>query len=133
MQKIVTAAIIQKKGLILIAKRHKASNEGGFWEFPGGKVEYLEKPEDGLIREIKEELNIKIIIESLFGVSSGSYVKEGKKIHLIVLFYFAKYRSGKLKLNEHEEIKLVKPVEMKKYKFVKADRKIVNELNKKIK
>lgn len=132
MQKIVTAAIIQKEELVLIAKRHKDSNEGGFWEFPGGKVEYLEDPEDGLIREIKEELNIKIKIEKIFGVSSGSYIKNSEKIHLILIFYLASYKSGKLKMNDHEEIIWVKPAEMKKYKFVKADRKIVKELNKDI-
>lgn len=132
-QKIVCAAIIQKRGLVLIAKRHAKSNEGGLWEFPGGKVEFMEHPEECIIREIKEELDIKIKVEKLFGVNTGSYVKDNKKVHLILIFYLAKYVSGKLKLNDHEDIKWVKPSEMKKHKFVKADRIIVKELFKKVK
>jgi len=116
-QKIVCAAIIEKKGLILIAKRHAKSNEGGFWEFPGGKVEYLEHPEKCIIREIREELNIKIKVEQVFDVNTGDYIKEGKKVHLVLIFYLAKYVSGKLKLNDHEEIKWVKMSELKKYNF----------------
>ncbi len=62
----VTAALIFKDNLVLIAQRPPESRHAGFWEFPGGKVEPGETFEQGLVREIQEELNLDIEVGPLF-------------------------------------------------------------------
>ena len=60
----VTAAIICKDGKFLICQRPKGKNWQLLWEFPGGKIEAGEKPENALVREIQEELNAKILVKN---------------------------------------------------------------------
>ncbi len=59
----VTAAVIEEDGRILIAKRKKGDRSEGRWEFPGGKVEPGESPEESLKRELREELGIDVAVE----------------------------------------------------------------------
>jgi 8-oxo-dGTP diphosphatase len=55
---IVTAAVVERDGRLLVARRLKGSHMGGFWEFPGGKCEPGEAPEECLARELAEELGV---------------------------------------------------------------------------
>lgn len=63
---IVTAAIIIDSGRVLITQRKREASQGLKWEFPGGKVEDGEDPEDCLVREIKEEINIQIKVQRIY-------------------------------------------------------------------
>ena len=121
----VTAAIIEKEGKILIAKR-KAGDDlfSGLWEFPGGKIEEGETPEECIARELKEELDIEVEVGELITSNKHKYP------HGIfeLLAYRVKHVSGEMVLNDHEEIKWVTADEMSSFEFPPADIPIIKEL-----
>lgn len=120
----VTAAIIERNGKILIAKRKKDKHLGGKWEFPGGKIENHETPEECLKRELKEEFGITIKIGSFIGESLFDY--GDRKIRLIG--YRVKYIFGEFRLNAHEEIKWVFPGDFNKFDFADADVPLIEKI-----
>lgn len=120
----VTAAVIERDGKILIAKRKSTDRMGGRWEFPGGKLNLNESPEECLKRELKEELNIEAQIGEFICRSKFRYML----VPLELLVYRAKYVSGELKALEHDDIKWVLPADLNKYDFVKADIGVVERL-----
>jgi len=123
----VTAAVIEKDGKILIAKRQLGRTLGGKWEFPGGKIEPGETPEECLKRELKEEFDIEAEIGSLLAVSKFRYCF----VPIELLAYRVKHTSGDFKLNDHEEMRWVRSSELSLYDFLSADRSIVEMLLKK--
>ncbi|HHE48144.1 MAG TPA: NUDIX domain-containing protein, partial [Candidatus Acetothermia bacterium] len=60
MRLVVAAALIEREGKVLLAQRHQGDEQGGLWEFPGGKVEFGETPAQALARELSEELGIQV-------------------------------------------------------------------------
>jgi 8-oxo-dGTP diphosphatase len=77
-ERVVTAAIIQKRDYVLLARRSPGEKLAGFWEFPGGKVEKGESPEESLARELREELGIGVkvgpkCVEILHQYDHGSF------------------------------------------------------------
>lgn len=123
---IVTAAVIVKDDKILIAKRKKGNHLESKWEFPGGKLEPNETPEQCLKRELLEEFNIETRIGEFF----SSTIFEYKHTKIELLAYKAVYISGDFKLNAHEELKWVSPSEFDTYDFAEADKPIVIKLKK---
>lgn len=122
--KDVTAAVIVKDGKILICQRSLSDKLSGKWEFPGGKIEEGELPEECLIREIKEELDIHIGVGERLGESVYNYSYDS--INLII--YLATWKSGDIKLNVHNDYKWVTKDEMEKYDFAEADVPFVKKL-----
>jgi 8-oxo-dGTP diphosphatase len=121
----VTAAIIQDSdGKYLLARRKKNSHMEMRWEFPGGKIEEGESPEDCLARELHEEFGITATIGSYFGISEFDY---GEK-HITLLAYRVDNFSGEFEVNAHEEIKWVKLEDFKDYHFADADIPFVEKL-----
>ncbi|MBU1037620.1 MAG: 8-oxo-dGTP diphosphatase MutT [Candidatus Omnitrophica bacterium] len=120
----VTAAVIEKDGKILIAKRRIGDRHGGRWEFPGGKIDAGETPEECLKRELKEELGIEAEIGELICSSTFKYMF----VPLELLVYKVRHISGKFRALDHDELKWVEPSELAKYDFVKADVKVVKKL-----
>ncbi len=120
----VTAAVIKKDGKILIAKRRIGDRHGGRWEFPGGKIDVGETPEECLKRELKEELGIEAEIGELICSSSFKYMF----VPLELLVYKVRHISGKFRALDHDELRWVEPAELAKYDFVKADQKVVKKL-----
>ena len=121
----VTAAILEKDGKILIAKRETGDELfAGLWEFPGGKIEEGETPEECMARELKEELDIEVEVGEL--ITSNKY----KYPHGIfeLLAYRVKHISGKIILNDHDEIKWVTIDQMSSFEFPPADIPIIKEL-----
>ena len=96
----VAAAIIEKDSRILIAKRRKGDTLGGKWEFPGGKIEPGETPEECLKRELKEEFDVETEIGALFMATTFIYYL----VPIELLAYKVKHISGDFKINEHDEI-----------------------------
>jgi 8-oxo-dGTP diphosphatase len=127
MQK-VTAAIIERNGKILIAKRKKDDPLINKWEFPGGKLEPNETPEECLKRELQEELGVVTEIGEF--ICSSKY--EYSHIAIELLVYRAQYVSGEFKAYDHAEIKWVPPGELDTYDFPEADAPIVEKLMKDI-
>jgi len=119
---LVTAAIIRKNDEVFITKR----TENGLWEFPGGKVEYGETPEDCLIREIKEELDLEINIDSLYD-SSSILTSDGS--HFVILFYECSIVRSNPVLTNHNECRWIKTSHLNQFDFMPADKKIRNSLS----
>lgn len=114
----VVAAVIQNTyGEVLIAKRKQSKILGGYWEFPGGKIENNEVPEDSLKRELKEEMNIDIQVCEMIGESVYKYARG--PIRLIA--YKAKIVEGDIELVDHDEFKWVKVNALISYNLAPAD------------
>lgn len=124
-----TAAIIRKDGKILIAQRNKDSKlEADKWEFPGGKVEFLEDPKDTIVREIKEELDLVIRPLKEFGIISARFDKAGEQFHVVLIFYECEYISGEIRLLDCQDARWVFAEELNQYDFAKADIAIVKKI-----
>src|SRR3989344_7255961 len=121
----VTAAIIEKNGKFLIARRKKGKHLEYKWEFPGGKVEQQETSEECLVRELKEEFGI--IAEVSDFVTESIFDYGDRKIRL--LGYRAKYVSGKFKLNAHDKIKWIFASEFGKFDFAEADLPLIEKIS----
>jgi 8-oxo-dGTP diphosphatase len=124
---VVTAAVIEKDGHILIARRKQGSIFAGKWEFPGGKMEKGETPEQCLKRELQEELTVIAEIGDLMCASEHSYTPDWT---IRLLAYRTIIVSGVFNLNDHEEIRWVKPRDLSRYEFPDADKPIVEKLMK---
>jgi len=119
----VAAAIIENERRVLIGRR-KAGRFAGMWEFPGGKVEPTETPEECLKRELREELDVEAAIGEFF--LSSKYVYSHAAIELLT--YKAKIVRGVLRLHDHTEIRWAAAEELPSYDFPAADRPIVEKL-----
>ncbi len=122
--KDVAAAILEKDGLILIAKKREGTHCAGKWEFPGGKVEANETPAACLQRELKEEFGIEAAIGEFITASEFDY----GTIHIRLLAYRARHLSGEITLTDHSEVKWVTLPELQDYDFAGADIPIVKQL-----
>ena len=120
---VVSIALINDFNEILLSKRPKNKYLGGFWEFPGGKVETNEVPEHALIREIKEELNIDIKNNCIAPLSFSEF--EYKEFQLLLLLYVCRKWSGEPKSMENNELMWVKPNMLRKYKMPPADDSLI--------
>ncbi|PGN02823.1 (deoxy)nucleoside triphosphate pyrophosphohydrolase [Priestia megaterium] len=122
--KKVVAAIIKEKDQLLIAQRHSKDPLSGKWEFPGGKLEPGETPEECLVREIREELRVEIEIRSFY--DDNVYGSKDQAIHL--LFYWAEVVSGEVTPVVHDDVKWINIKELARFDFAPADIPIVKRL-----
>ena len=120
----VVAAVILKDNKFFIAQRNRNKHMGLCWEFPGGKVEKNENFEQALKREIKEELNISILINKKIGVENYQDNKINVKLH----YYLCSHIDGEFILNEHEDSAWVAKNEFNKYNFAEGDKDIISLL-----
>ncbi len=119
----VVCAIIEQDDQVLCALRSERMSLAGKWEFPGGKLELNEIPEDALIREIKEELNISIKIIEALPISEYSYVPE-KVIRLIP--FRCNIQNNEIPVaTEHSELRWVKKEDLLNLNWAEADVPIV--------
>lgn len=121
---VVAAIIENEEKEILIAKRKQGKSMGGFWEFPGGKIEPSEEPEESLVRELKEEMDIEIEVGEYFGENIHQY--ERMKVRLIA--FKCKIVNGHIELKDHDEYAWVKAEELGGFVFAEADIKFVERL-----
>ncbi|QDK45288.1 (deoxy)nucleoside triphosphate pyrophosphohydrolase [Bdellovibrio sp. ZAP7] len=125
---LVVAAVIRKENdsdkRILLVRRGPEQSGAGFWEFPGGKVEPSESPEQALRREIDEELGIAITVGKFIGEQDFAY--PSKTIRLRV--YEALTMSSEIILTEHDAMKWLKADEIVKEELSAADRPFVEML-----
>ncbi|HBP65032.1 MAG TPA: 8-oxo-dGTP diphosphatase MutT [Desulfosporosinus sp.] len=122
--KVVTAAIILKDNKVLIAQRAPGENLAGKWEFPGGKIETGETPQECVKREIREELEVHIEVLDFFGESIYEYHSGTIKL----MAYWCKWILGKFTLNVHSQIVWVNGQELDLYDFAPADLPLVEKL-----
>jgi 8-oxo-dGTP diphosphatase len=125
----VVAAVIRDGERILIAKRKEGTFMAGRWEFPGGKVEKGEKPQQALIREIKEELCVDIRIDKLLYVKQHIYdLSDDRKRRVKLMFYEAQIKKGEIKCVGCSEYRWVLPKELSSFDFVDGDVEFVQKL-----
>jgi len=119
----VTAAIIEKNGLVLVARRKEGIHLAGFWEFPGGKIEMGETPEECLYRELKEEFQIDTKIGEFAGDSVYDY---GAKV-IRLSAYLVEHTSGEFQLIDHDKIDWLSLDELHNIKWAPADIPLVEK------
>lgn len=121
--KVVMAAVVEKDGRYMICRRGPGRRLEGVWEFPGGKLEEGETPEQGLERELREELGIETEIGRIIDAQLESEFHE-----FIILYYLARITKGEPALTEHSEIRYVLPGELTGYEFSTADTKAADRI-----
>jgi 8-oxo-dGTP diphosphatase len=122
--KQVTAAIMLDGDKVLIAQRANGDCLAKKWEFPGGKIEVGESPEECLARELSEELGIKVRVGDFFARSIYRY--EHGVIELLA--YYVDWVSGKMFTHFHDEAKWVSIKDVDQYDFAPADLPIKEKL-----
>ena len=121
----VTAAIIESGDKILIAQRKSEDDLfGELWEFPGGKIEDGETPEECMARELKEELEIEVEVGMLITSNKHRYPNGIYEL----LAYKVEHISGNFVLNDHDKVKWITIDEISKYDFPPANTPIINYL-----
>ncbi len=116
---VAACVLLDRDGRVLLAKRPKGRPLAGLWEFPGGKVEAGERPEDALIRELCEELGIAIAGQDLLPLTFASHTYPD--FHLLMPVYLCRSWRGKINAHEGQELTWVKPDELHLYDMPPAD------------
>lgn len=116
----VVAAIIIHENKIFATQRGYGEFKDG-WEFPGGKIEPGETPQEALVREIKEELGIEIEVKDFLETVEYDY----PKFHLSMDCFFCTIRSGELVLKEHEAAKWLTAETLESVEWLPADKGLV--------
>jgi mutator protein MutT len=120
----VVAAVIERDGLILIARRPAGRHLGGLWEFPGGKQKAGERPEDALVREIREELGAPVTVGPLLERVDWSYPERRVR-----LSFFRCLIVGEPRALEGQELAWVRPADLGRYEFPPADATLLGRLS----
>jgi 8-oxo-dGTP diphosphatase len=123
---VAACALIDADGRVLIAQRPQGKSMAGLWEFPGGKVEPGERPEQCLIRELKEELGITVREECLAPLTFASH--SYPDFHLLMPLYVCRRWEGIVTAQEQQALKWVRPGELKNYPMPPADEPLISHL-----
>jgi 8-oxo-dGTP diphosphatase len=123
---VAACALIDADGRVLIAKRPEGKPLAGLWEFPGGKVERGERPEDTLIRELHEELGITVREPCLAPLTFASH--SYPEFHLLMPLYVCRRWEGTVTAQEGQELKWVRPNRLRDYPMPPADEPLVAHL-----
>lgn len=120
---VAACALVDVDGRVLIGRRPEGKALAGLWEFPGGKVEPGETPEACLIRELDEELGIKVAQACLAPFVFASHAYEHG--HLLMPLYLCRKWEGFVTAREHSALAWVKPEKMGDYPMPPADAPLV--------
>lgn len=120
---VAACALIDVDGRVLICKRPQGKHLAGLWEFPGGKVEEGETPEECLVRELEEELGIGVTQACLAPFVFTSHVYEA--FHLLMPLYLCRRWTGVVLAKEHEALAWVRPDQLGDYPMPPADEPLV--------
>jgi len=123
---VAACALIDSDGRVLIAQRPEGKVMAGLWEFPGGKVEAGERPEESLIRELNEELGIVVKEECLAPLTFASHVYPD--FHLLMPLYVCRRWQGFVQGREKQQLKWVRPLELRNYPMPPADEPLISHL-----
>lgn len=123
---VSAVALIDADHRILLAQRPKGKSLEFLWEFPGGKIEPNENPEDALVRELKEELGIVVKADCLAPLTFVSYAYE--KFHLLMLLYVCRRWERVVQPMEGQTLKWVYASDLRNYPMPPADEPIVPHL-----
>ncbi len=120
---VAAAALIDADNRVLIAQRPDHKSMPGLWEFPGGKVEAGETPEEALIRELREELAIEICDDCLAPYVFASHAYDD--FHLLMPLFITRRWEGEISPREGQAIQWVRAMRLGDYAMPEADRPLV--------
>ena len=123
---VAACALLDPDGRVLIAQRPLGKPMAGLWEFPGGKVEQGEAPEQTLIRELKEELGIVVNAACLAPLTFASH--SYPDFHLLMPLYVCRRWEGIVMALEAQQLAWVRPNRLRDYPMPPADEPLVSHL-----
>jgi len=123
---VAACALVDADGRVLIAQRPQGKPMAGLWEFPGGKVEHGERPEETLIRELKEELGITVSEACLAPLVFASHGYPD--FHLLMPLYVCRRWNGTVTPREAQQLVWVKPNRLRDYEMPPADVPLISHL-----
>ena len=123
---VVACALIDTDGRVLLSERPAGKALAGLWEFPGGKIEAGERPEETLIRELKEELGIVVREPCLAPLTFASHAYPD--FHLLMPLYVCRRWEGIPTPQEGQRLAWVKPNKLRDYKMPPADEPLIAHL-----
>jgi len=123
---VAACALIDADGRVLLAQRPPGKPMAGLWEFPGGKVESGERPEDSLIRELKEELGIVVREACLAPLTFASHAYP--EFHLLMPLFVCRRWDGTVTPREGQRLAWVRPNRLREYPMPPADEPLIAHL-----
>ena len=123
---VAACALVDADGRVLIAERPAGRTMAGLWEFPGGKIEQGERPEETLIRELKEELGIVVKEACLAPLTFASH--SYADFHLLMPIYVCRKWEGFVHPLDGQALKWVRPKDMRSYPMPPADAPLIPPL-----
>jgi len=123
---VVAAALVDSDNRVLIAQRPEGKALAGLWEFPGGKIDPHERPEEALIRELHEELDIVVKEACLAPLTFASYAYPD--FHLMMPLYICRRWEGIVSSRENQALKWVRPRDLRNYPMPPADEPLIPAL-----
>jgi 8-oxo-dGTP diphosphatase len=123
---VAACALVDADGRVLLAERPAGKSMAGLWEFPGGKIEAGERPEQSLIRELKEELGIVVREPCLAPLTFASH--SYPEFHLLMPLYVCRRWEGTVTAREDQRLAWVRPNRLRDYKMPPADEPLIAHL-----
>lgn len=123
---VAACALVDADGRVLLAERPAGKSMAGLWEFPGGKVESGERPEQTLIRELKEELGIAVSEACLAPLTFASHAYP--EFHLLMPLYICRRWEGTVTGREGQRLAWVRPNRLRDYSMPPADEPLIAHL-----
>ena len=123
---VVAVALVDADDRVLLAQRPEGKALAGLWEFPGGKIEPGERPEEALIRELREELGIEVKAPCLAPLTFASHAYED--FHLLMPLYVCRRWEGFVQPREGQALKWVEPKALRDYPMPPADAPLIPHL-----
>jgi 8-oxo-dGTP diphosphatase len=123
---VAACALVDPDARVLIAQRPSGKPMAGLWEFPGGKIEAGERPEQTLIRELKEELGIVVDVACLAPLTFASHAYPD--FHLLMPLYICRRWQGSVRALEGQKVTWVRPNRLRDYPMPPADEPLIAHL-----
>lgn len=123
---VAACALVDADNRVLVAQRPEGKALAGLWEFPGGKVEPGERPEQTLIRELDEELGITVREACLAPLTFASYGYE--TFHLLMPLWICRRWEGAIRQKEHQALRWLKPAKLRDLPMPPADEPLIPAL-----
>ena len=123
---VVACALLDPDNRVLITQRPPGKSMAGLWEFPGGKVEDGESPEDALVRELAEELGVRVTKPCLAPLTFASHDYES--FHLLMPLFVCRRWTGIATAREGQTLRWVRPSSLRELPMPPADEPLINSL-----